>query len=254
MTHDDEHVGHLLSRREVLELLGAAGTTWLTAGATSSTAGATLSSTAALNPASARTPSCVVRPEQTDGPYFVDARLNRSDIRSDPSGDHLKAGVPLALTLLVSRLSDASCQPLEGAHVDIWQCDARGIYSGARDRNFDTIGQTFLRGFQVTDAGGEARFVTVYPGWYPGRAVHIHFKIRTDPASSRGYEFTSQLYFDDALTDRLHTTEPYAEGGQRRTRNRDDGIFRRGGEQLMLDPVEADDGYAAPFAIGLQLP
>jgi protocatechuate 3,4-dioxygenase beta subunit len=98
------------------------------------------------------------------------------------------------------------------------------------------------------------RFLTVYPGWYPGRTVHLHFKIRTDPSAQRGYEFTSQLYFDDALTDRVHAVEPYASKGKRNARNRDDGIFRRGGDQLMLDVTESRGTYSSSFAIGLQIP
>jgi protocatechuate 3,4-dioxygenase beta subunit len=138
--------------------------------------------------------------------------------------------------------------------VDIWHCDALGVYSDVQDPGFNTTGQKFLRGYQVTDAHGEARFVTVYPGWYAGRTVHIHFKIRTVPLAQRRFEFTSQLYFDDVLTDRVHADPPYAVNGPRTVRNQHDGIFRRGGDQLMLAPTTAADGYAAAFAIGLQLP
>jgi len=138
--------------------------------------------------------------------------------------------------------------------VDIWHCDAQGVYSDVQDPEFNTIGQKFLRGYQITDARGEARFVTLYPGWYPGRTVHIHFKIRTAPVAQRSFEFTSQLYFDDLLTDRVHTAPPYASKGPRTSRNQHDWIFRRGGDQLMLAPTTSADGYAASFAIGLQLP
>jgi len=244
MTHEDRPAGRLLSRREVVVFLGVTGAAWLMAGS--------------LNPrravAGTLGPSCVVRPEQTEGPYFVDERLNRSDIRSDPTDRRIRPGTPLALTLLVSRLGAGDCQPLPGAQVDIWHCDALGVYSDVRDPGFDTIGQKFLRGYQVTDARGEARFVTVYPGWYAGRTVHIHVKIRTAPVARRSFEFTSQLYFDDVLTDRVHADPPYAATGPRIARNRHDGIFRRGGDQLMLAPTRVADGYAAVFAIGLQIP
>ncbi len=240
--HDDEPVGRLLSRREVLALLGATGTAWL--------AGSTLMPGVAR----ADTPPCVVRPEQTEGPYFVDARLNRTDIRTDPTNGEVKSGVPLALTFMVSQFSNTECTPLPGAQVDVWHCDALGLYSGVRDRRFNTEGQQFLRGHQLTDTSGMAQFTTVYPGWYPGRAVHIHFMIRTDPTATRGYTFTSQLYFDDALTDNVHARAPYAENGQNRTRNQRDGIFRRGGDQLLLTTEETAEGYAASFAIGLQIP
>ena len=244
MTHEDRPAGRLLSRREVVVFLGVTGAAWLMAGS--------------LNPrravAGTLGPSCVVRPEQTEGPYFVDERLNRSDIRSDPTDGRIRPGTPLALTLLVSRLGAGDCQPLPGAQVDIWHCDALGVYSDVRDPGFDTIGQKFLRGYQVTDARGEARFVTVYPGWYAGRTVHIHFKIRTAPVARRSFEFTSQLYFDDMLTDRVHADPPYAATGPRTARNQHDWIFRHGGDQLMLTPTAVADGYAAAFAIGLQIP
>lgn len=244
MTHEDTPAGPLLSRREAVAFLGATGVAWLMA--------------SSLNPrravAGMHGPSCVVRPEQTEGPYFVDERLNRSDIRSDPTDGRVKPGTPLALTLLISRLGTGDCQPLPGAQVDIWHCDGLGVYSDVQDPGFNTIGQKFLRGYQVTDARGEARFVTVYPGWYAGRTVHIHFKIRTALVAQRSFEFTSQLYFDDGLTDRVHADPPYAAKGQRTARNQHDRIFRHGGDQLMLAPTIVADGYAAAFAIGLQLP
>lgn len=244
MTPEDKSIGHVLSRREVVVLLGAASAAWLMTGS--------LTPRPAL--AGMREPSCVVRPEQTEGPYFVDERLNRSDIRSDPTDGRVKTGTPLALTLLVSRIGAGDCQPLAGAQVDIWHCDGFGVYSDVRDPDFSTIGQKFFRGYQITTARGEVQFVTVYPGWYPGRTVHIHFKIRTAPLVQRSFEFTSQLYFNDALTDRVHADQPYAANGRRTARNQHDHIFRHGGDQLMLAPTATTNGYAATFAIGLQLP
>src|SRR5262245_3989443 len=97
-----------------------------------------------------------------------------------------------------------------------------------------------------------ARFATIYPGWYPGRTVHLHFKIRTNPGAARDHEFTSQLYFDDALTDQVFAREPYAKRGPRRMRNDRDGIFRRGGSQLLLAPVPKGAGYSATFDVALQ--
>lgn len=155
----------------------------------------------------------------------------------------------------VSRLDGSACTPLAGAIVDLWQCDALGVYSDVRDINgaFDTRGKKFLRGYQVTDAGGKAEFVTLYPGWYPGRTVHIHFKIRTEAASQSGHEFTSQLYFDDALTDQIHAQPPYAEKGQRTLRNDQDSLFQDEGEELILRLIEEAPGYAATFAIGVRI-
>ena len=198
-------------------------------------------------------PACVLTPEQTEGPYFSDQRLNRSDIRRDPSDGTVKPGVPLALTLRVHAVSAAGCTPLAGAIVDIWHCDAAGIYSDVADPRFDTRGKKFLRGYQQTDADGKVSFLTIYPGWYPGRALHIHFKVRANTATQGVVEMTSQLYFPDALSDRILASAPYAGGARKRTRNEEDGIFRRGGAQLMLAPLEQTQGYAAAFDVGMRI-
>ena len=198
-------------------------------------------------------PACVVRPAQTEGPYFVDEKLQRSDIRSDPGDGALKQGVPLRLSFHVSRIDGRSCSPLSDAIVDVWHCDALGVYSDVRDPSFDTRGKKFLRGYQTTNAGGVAEFLTIYPGWYSGRAVHIHFKVRTHPSSQRGDEFTSQIYFDESVTDKVHAQSPYNRKGHRTTTNDRDFIFREGGKKLLPVLTEDSDGYKARFDIGLQL-
>jgi len=198
-------------------------------------------------------PACVVRPEQTAGPYFVDEKLNRSDIRVEPSDKTIKLGALLRLEFHVSHVASGTCNPLSGAIVDIWHCDALGAYSDVRDAGFDTRGKKFLRGYQTTNADGLVEFLTIYPGWYEGRAVHIHFKIRADGASRRVYEFTSQLYFDEAITEHVHKQAPYNSKGRRTTVNEADFIFRRGGKQLLLVPTKNSQGYAAKFDIGLKL-
>ena len=255
---DDKPIGRVLSRREVLALLGGAGAALVVGTGFSKLnllqqsdgTGTTISPTAL--------PSCVVKPALTEGPYFVDEMLNRSDIRVEPSDDSIKEGTPLHLNFKVSDVSSNACAPLKGAQVDIWHCDALGRYSDVNDPGFDTSGQKWLRGYQVTDESGSAEFLTIYPGWYSGRTVHIHFKIRTDPESDSGYEFTSQLFFDDALTDIVHAQDPYAAKGYRDTLNADDNIFQGSESLLTLDvqPVEDDteDGaYTATFDIGLDL-
>jgi protocatechuate 3,4-dioxygenase beta subunit len=290
MDNDDRQVGRVLSRREVLRLIGsAAGATLLaacapgqtsietpTSGATPVVEGSTaiptlnaesstpvvqaalpttaataepqMTSTAVVD--AAAVPVCVVRPEMTAGPYFVDEQLNRSDIRSEPSDNQVKAGVPLVLTFNVAQVANSACTPLSGAQVDIWHCDAEGVYSGVGD---NTTTQ-FLRGWQQTGADGTARFTTIYPGWYPGRTAHIHFKIRTaGAAADQTYDFTSQLFFDDALTDQVYASQPYAAMGQRSTTNTNDGIYRNGGDQLTLAPTGDISGFAATFNIALDL-
>jgi protocatechuate 3,4-dioxygenase beta subunit len=209
-----------------------------------------------IAPAAAATmPSCIVRPEQTEGPYFLDEKLNRSDIRSDPDDGSLQRGLPLRVIFEVARVEGAACAPLGGAIVDLWQCNAAGVYSGVRDTTgrFDTRGRKFLRGYQITGVRGTVEFLTIYPGWYPGRAVHIHFKIRTQPASGRALDFASQLYFDDSVTDQVHRQPPYDAKAHGRTMNHADFLFRRGGKQLMPPLTKNTDGYTARFGIGLQL-
>jgi protocatechuate 3,4-dioxygenase beta subunit len=232
--------GRLLARRRVLlSLLGASGAALLAA-RTGDTRG------------DAIVPACVARPRQTEGPFFLDGDLERSDLRSDPRSGAVVSGTPLALGFRVSRISTSSCAPLAGAQVHLWHCDPAGNYSAMRDRRGPGAGQAFLRGFQTTDADGAARFVTVYPGWYRGRAVHVHFKIRIAGAP-RFAEFTSQLYFDDALSERVYAAAPYVGRGPPELRNKDDFLFREeDGNQLLLDVAADGEGYAAVFDIGLQ--
>jgi protocatechuate 3,4-dioxygenase beta subunit len=262
MDNDDKPIGQLLSRRDALRLLGIGSAAFLASCATSEgtstivpTSNPTVAGESTQVMATAATAlDCVVHPELTIGPYFVDGQLNRSDIRSEPSDNSAKAGLPLTLNINVTSVGDNSCTPLEGAQVDIWHCDAEGHYSGVSDPGFDTSGQQFLRGYQLTNANGGVQFQTIYPGWYSGRAVHIHFTIRTKGADSQDYQFTSQFFFDDALTDQVHALEPYASQGQRDTRNTNDNIFSGGGDQLLLN-LQGDDtnGFTGLMSIGLDL-
>ncbi|MBC7987104.1 MAG: intradiol ring-cleavage dioxygenase [Sphingomonadaceae bacterium] len=176
-------------------------------------------------------------PRQTEGPFYFDPRLTRADIAED------RSGVPLRLRLQV--VEAKGCAPATGARVDIWHCDADGVYSGyAREGAADAA---WLRGTQLADAEGIVAFETIYPGWYSGRAVHIHCKAwLTD-----GREITSQLYFPDELTDQIHARPPYAQRGQRRRRNDDDGIFRRAGGAAMLDMRGNPDGHLGSVVIAL---
>lgn len=237
-------------RREMLALLGATATVSLVG--CSGEPGGPFGSYAQTTVA-----GCVVSPEQTEGPYFVDEKLNRADIRVDPTNRLESPGVPLRLILNVNRVANNSCAPLRGAIVDIWHCDALGAYSDVRDNpgEFgDTRGRKFLRGYQVTDAQGKVEFQTIYPGWYRGRAVHVHYKVRTDPRSEVGDEFTSQLYFDEATTEQVHSLAPYSQKGRPDTTNNSDGIFRRGGKDLMLqlakDGQGNSQGYIGTYNVG----
>jgi protocatechuate 3,4-dioxygenase beta subunit len=244
MDLDDLPIGRVLTRREALALLGSSGTLLLL-GCSPSSAG----TSAAGRP---RYP-CVVRPASTQGPYYVDEKLHRVDIRSDPADDTVKQGALLALTLNVSSIAKGACSPLKDAIVDLWQCDAEGVYSDAKDpRYFDTTGKKFLRGYQVTDQHGVAKFTTIYPGWYPQRTPHIHYKIRSPASAKSPYEFTGQMYFDDGLSDRVYAGPPYAARGKRTGSNITDQIYNRdGGRQSMLTVSPAQDGYAGTFDVAL---
>jgi len=239
MTDDDRPIGRLLTRREALALLGAGGLGTLVTGRS------------AAQPTA--TPACVARPALTEGPYFVDEQLDRSDIRSEPSDGSVRPGAPLRLALRVSRLARGACAPLPGAMVDLWHCDALGVYSGVQDPGGSTVGRKFLRGYQTTDGDGVVRFTTIYPGAYRGRAVHIHFKVRSAAGGGRVHDFTSQLFFDDALSDQVLAQPPYAGRGEARTRNARDGIYRSGGARLLLAVTPAAPGYAATFDLALEI-
>ena len=238
MTDDDRPFGSVLTRREALAFLGVGGLTALAPGRSLAQA--------------AGTPTCVARPALTEGPYFVDEKLNRSDIRSDPADGSVRPGAPLRLALRVSRLTRGACAPLPGAMVDLWHCDAVGVYSDVQDPGGATLGKKFLRGYQTTDGDGLARFTTIYPGAYRGRAVHIHFKVRSAAGGGRVHDFTSQLFFDDATSDQVFANAPYAAKGERGTRNENDGIYGQSEGLLTLALTgDATSGYAARFEIGV---
>jgi len=202
----------------------------------------------------ASTPAgCVATPSPAieEGPYFIDDKLNRSDIRTDPTTGKQSSGTPLELTLNVVAVGKTACKPLAGAIIDVWHCDASGAYSEFKDRNFgDNRGRKFLRGFQTTDSNGVVKFTTIYPGWYPGRAVHIHYKVRTPDDK----EFTSQVFFDERVTDQVHALEPYNRPGKRKM-NVDDDIFReQGGKQSMFAfSSKVSGSYAANYSVGMML-
>ena len=200
------------------------------------------------------TPACIVTPAETEGPYFVDERLNRSDITTDPADGTSRAGVPLTVTFSVARVGSGGCTALSGAQIDVWHCDGAGVYSDVAANN--SGGKRFLRGYQVTDSAGVAKFTTIYPGWYGGRAVHVHFKVRTFAGGSKTFEFTSQLFFDDTLTDAVYKQPPYSSRPNRDTRNLADMVYtsnNNSGALLLAALTPTSAGYAAAFAVGLNL-
>jgi protocatechuate 3,4-dioxygenase beta subunit len=193
------------------------------------------------------TPSCVLTPDRGSGPYFKEERLERSDIRSDPSDGSIEPGRPLSLRLTIVG-ADRGCEPVERAYVDVWHCNALGIYSDIAA--VGTRGKRFLRGCQRTDSEGRVSFSTIFPGWYAGRAVHVHLKVR--PTSNSAEEFTTQLFFDEDMVEHiLMTFEPYSERGKPAVSNSEDEIYGDDGWKLTVPLTPTQDGYLGSMVIGL---
>jgi protocatechuate 3,4-dioxygenase beta subunit len=230
-----------MTRRRALGLAGVAGAAYV-AGPLRPFGGGDAAAPSAADAAA----TCVLAPEVTEGPYWVDVREKRSDVRAG------QAGVPLTLDLYVYR-SDDSCEPEPGAVVDIWHCDAEGLYSDEASEG--TSGQTWLRGYQETDSTGLARFTTVYPGWYMGRTVHIHVRVRTFSGTSTTYNFTTQIFFDEETTAAAYTVSPYSSRTGRDTTNAKDGIYQQEAQAgNVLMPTlsgSATAGYSGTVGIGL---
>lgn len=232
-----------LSRRRALAVFGTAGLSGLVAacggddddgengdsGSATTTAGDSGSSsgTNGLVDASALAgrfedaATCSLTPEETEGPYYIDVDSIRSDVREDQDGVALALGI---------RVLDESCEPISDAVVEIWHCNALGIYSGFEAQSQGQGGPgggspgddtRYLRGGQITDANGIVAFTTVYPGWYQGRTVHIHAKAHINNSEV----LTTQLYFDDDLSDQVYEQAPYSEHAGRQTFNDNDGLF-----------------------------
>jgi protocatechuate 3,4-dioxygenase beta subunit len=181
--------------------------------------------------------TCVLTPEMTEGPYYVEGDKFRRNITEG------KPGAPLTLRLNV--LDVSSCKPIKGAAVDIWHCDAGGVYSETSVQSTENL--TFLRGIQKTDKNGLATFRTIYPGWYAGRAVHIHVKVYLGGRTVH----TGQLFFPDALTDTVYKRSPYSSRGARATRNATDSIFRNGGKRSMLRLAKSGTGFVGRISMGV---
>lgn len=217
---------------------------------------ASTSGTCSLTPASV---SLNGTPQQTEGPYFVDGMPNRYDIRSDTSKGSVEQGIPLRLVIHVYDVDNGSCVPLRGAKVDIWHANYQGVYSAVNDMG--TAQENFLRGYQVTDNNGTVHFTTIYPGWYEGRAIHIHDKVRTFNGSEKTLEWTSQLYFNNSINEQVHKQSPYDNHGPPQTTNERDMIYsgastdgliqKNSGEQLMVNITKQGEFYIGTFDIVL---
>jgi protocatechuate 3,4-dioxygenase beta subunit len=260
--------GLIMGRRTAVQAMGALGIgLWLSCGDDSAQDGDGDAST------------CIAIPAMTEGPFFVDERLERANLLADSEDPAVRGGLPLRLELDVYAVRGASCEPLVGAQVDVWQANTEGLYSDKAANAFqrtDTLGLNYLRGYQRVDERGRVTFDTIYPGWYGSRTIHIHIKVRTYSQSNDvTYEFTSQLYFDDAISDRVLAEAPYNTRGERPVRNTNDQVFNGTGPgappvpgvvgppagqtspgletMLKLTPLANEAGYRATFRLGLQL-
>ncbi len=234
-----------LSRRQALGLMGAAGAGAVAVG------GLVLPNATAIAQAPGGTrlilPAsnvCMLTPETTEGPYYTDPKMVRADITEG------RPGVPTEVQLQVV---DTMCRPLANARVDIWHCDAAGMYSnytGQGDNGTtSTVGQIFMRGTLMTDSDGVAAFKTVYPSWYRGRTTHIHFKVFLDTVNV----LTGQMFFPDALSEYLYANvAPYSARARRRdTANNNDSIAQEATAASFAYVKERKDSYLAAMVIGV---
>jgi protocatechuate 3,4-dioxygenase beta subunit len=247
-----------LTRREALAALGGLGLA-LVAGCSGSSSDSasrphrTNPTTPSTSGPAASAPAgttCTLAPEVTQGPFYLTDHPKASNLVQD------RPGRPLALTLTVV---DTRCAPVRDAKVDVWHCDAAGVYGGIGNNTGGGPGSgpgggggagdfgaarrgtpdNWLQGYQTTGADGTVRFSTIYPGWYPGRAVHVHMKVFVGGASVH----TGQLFFPDDLSAGVFAKAPYR--GAPDTTNGADSIFRSAGSAALLAPAAQGDGFAA---------
>jgi protocatechuate 3,4-dioxygenase beta subunit len=226
-----------LSRRRVLGWLGGLGLAVLIPGCADddepSSGPVAATTTTTEDTTATTTPNCVLTPEVTEGPYYLDLDLMRSDITEG------KSGLPYDLQIKV--VDAETCGAIKAVAVDVWHCDAEGVYSGVQGDD-----GTFCRGVQVRDASGNAAFRTIFPGWYTGRAVHIHLKV-----IQGGQTWTGQLFFDDATLEAAYAKEPYSSRGPADVPNSADGIFGQTNGSTTVATDVADDRASGQVTVGV---
>jgi protocatechuate 3,4-dioxygenase beta subunit len=200
-------------------------------GSTSATPGATATTSTAQNTA------CATTPNETAGPYPSLTDLFRSDVRED------RQGTRLDLAIRVVNVS-SGCTAVPNANVEIWHCDVAGNYS----EYGTTRNATFLRGIQTTDGNGEAKFTTIYPGWYQGRATHIHLEVTMNGVTRK----TTQIAFPESINNTVYRSGVYASRGANPTANAADGIFADSLSSELVTPAgDVSGGFTASFQIGI---
>lgn len=180
--------------------------------------------------------SCEVSPAQTAGPFPIKTPADL--IRENIIGD--RSGIPLLITLSIENTNN-NCEPLAGAVVDIWHCDAQGNYSEyAGQLDGDFTNQQFLRGRQTTDSNGMVSFISIYPGWYPGRAPHLHLEIKNSNGDTL---LITQTAFPEDISNTVYATNDYK--GNFDTSNSNDGVFGSGLNRSLATSVTGNttDGF-----------
>ena len=229
------------TRREALAMLGVTGLA-VGVGCGSEDTLTSSSSTPTVT-AGGTSGACAVAPTETRGPYPSLTDMVRSDIREG------RSGLPLVLTLTVVNVNNA-CAPVSGAVVDIWQCDALGRYSEYAQPGYDGTGDTFLRGLQTTDASGRVTFTTIFPGWYAGRATHIHVEVTVNGQSVK----VTQIAFPENVTAAVYGSGVYASKGQNPTPNSSDNVFSDSiNSELATLSGDTTNGYTATFQLGVSI-
>ena len=233
------------SRREALGLLGAASAALAAACGSSPTNPSSTTTSRSSTGGTTAASSCVVSPEETAGPYpdrtgmIGNSAFYRQDITEG------KSGLPLTLALTIVNVN-SGCTPLTNATVEMWQCDATGNYS----EYGTSAGQTFLRGLQTTDSSGRVTFKTIYPGWYMGRATHIHLEVFVNGAAVK----TTQIAFPEDVSSSVYRTGVYAAHGQNSTTNSGDNVFSDGTDhELAALSGDTSSGYTATLAVGISV-
>ncbi len=203
------------------------------------------------------TGDCIVTPTEVEGPYpYVGGEITNPLERTDITAG--QTGLPLVLTFTVVDANN-NCAIVPGARVDIWHCNKDGYYSGYGNQNGGVlgtqsyVGQTWLRGYQLANAKGEAAFTTIYPGWYQGRATHIHVEVFVNNVLKKA----TQITFPETISDAVHISGLYAAHGINSMRNASDGIFNNSATDLANETVavtgDTTNGYTGSYTIGIQL-
>jgi protocatechuate 3,4-dioxygenase beta subunit len=225
-----------MHRREAIGVLGAAGAAAIAYGCGGASASPTSPTTTGTT-ATGTNSACAVTPTETIGPYPTLTDLFRSDIREG------KSGALLTLTIRVVDVN-SSCAPVPNANVEIWHVDAAGNYSQYGTQTT----QTYLRGIQTTNSNGEVVFTTIYPGWYQGRATHIHAEVTIGGRSVK----VTQIAFPETVNNTVHTAGAYASRGTNPMSNAADGIFADSLTSELVTPTgDPSSGYAVTFQVGI---